>query len=733
MAYSNKIIAEILVSVDKIGLSKTSGLFNVRCSSISRWMKTKSIQKSIPIKIKASKIQKSRELVLRRIPVKNSLMGNNCYIYNVKDLYSGLEFNCIAYHNNYQTPVTLLKYVLRAMIKETNINSYEILIKGFTRVKNFDKFCRTYAGCKINVRRTEENFRIESIDQKEVSLLSNESTLIKFLTDEQLRYNISNNKDNYSDLQYLLPINLDKFYYNNLLEYDKNSISFELSGAVERILAEANQFLRRANYGMVWKYLGIAKVILNKNIDKKMIIPFYSLKTKYYTNQGDYQDALIFLHKELAKAGKNEEEQLFLIIKMCNIYLKNYELKKIDYYFKKMKLLYNETFSCDILLEYDLIVSKRESIYLPIEQSVISYIEILKKHKQSISQSKLFDIYIQISKLYYNISNFDETHNFLEKAANLPIIKEDKYLLCEYYKWKCESYLNHGQFNDLKEYCNDLKNVSKEYNYKSFYYFSMGLTARSLLQQGLSTESKIEAEKYLNYGIMTSNKNIIFNGLNLMFLFYSRVGNIQKALKFSQKQFELCKFFLSVRKEFNVVINNCVLLSKLPNKDAMLPYLEMLEKNIKILKDPGIIIRTFTLRACYYQFKKEQKLALKFYTKALKNAQKNKFPNLTSIIYSHIAIIKRELKEFKSAIFCIDQSISYSDNTNSNYEMPRLVFIKAKIYFESNNFIKAKTFLIQAKELSLKYNNKSILSSCIELERILFNTQSQNSQNTLFV
>lgn len=724
MAYSDKIIAEILASVDKIGLAKTSRLFNVRCSSISRWLKTKSIQKSIPIKIKSSIAPKIRELVLRRIMVKNDHVDSDCYIYNVKDLYSGLEFNCIAYHNNYQTPITLLKYVLRAMIKETNIHSYQILLKGFTRVKNPDKFCRTYAGCKIDVSRTEKNFRIESIDQKKISLISNESALIKFLTNAQLCYNISNNKDNYSNLQYLLPINLDKFYYNKLLEYDKNSISFELSGAVERILAEANQFLRRADYAMVWKYLEIVKAILQKTVNQKMIIPFYSLKTKYYTNQGDYQDALIFLHKELAKKDKNDEGKFFLIIKMCNIYLKNYELKKIDYYLKKIKLLYKKTFSGDILLEYDLLVSKRESIYLPIEQSVLSYREILYKHKQSISQSKLFDIYIQISKLYYNISNFDETHKFLEKAANLPIMQENKYLLCEYYEWKCESYLKHGLFNDLKEYCDNLKIISKEQNYKSFYYCSIRLTARSLFQQGLSAESKIEAEKYLNYGMMTSNKNIIFKGLNLMMLLYSRAGDIQRGLKFSKKQFELCKYFLSIRKTYGVISNTCALLSKLPNKNEMLPYLEMLEKNIKILKDPGIIIRTFILRAFFYQFKKEHKLALKFLNKALKNAQENKFPNLTSIIYSYIAITKVELKELKSAIFCINRSISYYDNINSRYDLPRLVLIKAKIYFDSNNFLKAKTFLLQAKEDSLRYNNELILSSCIEFEKLLFNAQS---------
>jgi len=725
MSYTDEVTAEVLNSVKKIGIAKTSRLFNISTATIKRWLKKETLGKKETLtKNNHSKKQDYKELVVRKIAFKNSNDNTNCHIYNIIDLQSGLEFNCIAYYNIYRSSITLFKYFLRAYIKETNILSYQIRLKGFNKIKNLENFSRTYSGCKIEFVQSEEHYHSQLFYKKKIIDIQNEGNLIHYLTDEQLCHNISQNNNQYSDLQYLLPINLDKFYYNNLLEYDQSSILYELTKASERILTKAKQFLYEANYQIVLKYLEIVKVINKKAVNQKNIITFYTLKITYYQNQGDYQDALTFLHKEILKINNNNEVKFLLIISICNIYLRNYDLKKFDYYQKKINSLYSESISGDILLEYDLLISNRKSVYLPIEESILAYKEITQKHKHKISQTKLFEIYIEISRLYHNLSNFGETNNYLEKCFNLPIAKDDKYLLCEYYLWKCERYLDNGLYNELKEYCYCLKNISKEQNYKTFYYHSIRINTYNLLQQGFLDEAKIEADKYLNYGIMTSNKRVIYNAYNLIAAHSLRSGDIHKALKFNKKQIELSKSFLSLRTEIDNVNNRCVYLSKSDNKDEMLPYLEKMEKSNKIVKDVGIKIRTYTLKACYFQYKKENHLSLKYYTKALNQAKINNYQNLISTIYSHIAIIKRDLKEFKSAIYCIDQSISYYDNIDAKYDLPRLLLIKAKIYFEANNITKAKICLSEAKKFALDFNNQAIIKSCSALEEVLINDKS---------
>jgi len=97
--------------------------------------------------------------------------------------------------------------------------------------------------------------------------------------------------------------------------------------------------LRNANYNLAWEYLEVIKLIIEKTSDQKIIIQYYSVVTEYYSTQGDYGKKLDFLICSLKKVNeKYAEVRFFLILKICNIYLNNYDIKEFDYYFGKIDI-----------------------------------------------------------------------------------------------------------------------------------------------------------------------------------------------------------------------------------------------------------------------------------------------------------------------------------------------------------------------------------------------------------
>jgi len=392
------------------------------------------------------------------------------------------------------------------------------------------------------------------------------------------------------------------------------------------------------------------------------------------------------------------------------------------HYLGKIDIVDFNIFSKDFIIEFHLLMFTRKSLYSPIEEMINSYHQILNKHKNYISQKKLFDIYIKICNLYRTISNFKEAYNCLDKAYNLPQVQSDKYLLCEHHIVKCNCLTEEGLFDEALLYCNELEKISKEHNFKDYYYESKTLISHYYLDKGKFDLVKIEAEKVLNYGKSTSNNFIIFKASKILQRFYYRTGDFVKALKYNKTHFQLSKLFYNIKYESEALINLCVILSRLPVTKELLHYAYELEELNKILKDPGTKIRELTIKACYYQLKKENDTALEYYKKALLFAKKNNFFNLITVICSHIAIINREMKKFRAAIYSINESIYYNNRNNSKYELPRLTFIKAKIYFEANNLAKAMSFLNQAKELAQIYN-KNMFSSCLALEELIVKQQ----------
>lgn len=89
-------ITDVLASVKKIGIVKTSKLFNISTTTIYKWIdKNPTADKQIVVKKSTPEKLNSRKFVLRRVIINNDAI--NCYIYSLKDLRNGMEFNSIAY------------------------------------------------------------------------------------------------------------------------------------------------------------------------------------------------------------------------------------------------------------------------------------------------------------------------------------------------------------------------------------------------------------------------------------------------------------------------------------------------------------------------------------------------------------------------------------------------------------------------------------------------------------
>jgi len=717
MSYADNTIAEVLNFADKIGIAKASRVFNVCRSTIYGWIKEKNaVKKESGANPVDPNLPNHKNLLLRRVFIKNN--HTNYYLYNLKDLESGFEFNSIAFNNNYQTPLIFLKYVLKAYLKQSQAESLVIHLKGFTRVSTLAKFKNLFDNCKIEVLRTAGHFDLVSFDKKKISTISDEVLLMEFLTDEQLCYNISKSTNEQDVLQFFPPVIVDKS------GTDANNSNFLLS-VCKRLTIKINNMIRSAAYDLAWKYLEIIRVILHYAQDPKSTIKYYEQIFEFYTVQSKFSEALLFL-EEINKGNVTHPEAVFFIhLKICDIHIRNYNTKKFDEYYDKLKLLYNHEFKRDLLLEYDLLVKKRKSLYLPVEESIDSYEKILVKYKNHISLNKLFNIYIQLVSLYQSVSRHKETDRILGKIKILEIVNSDSYLMCRYYETAGKCLYLQGLFDEAFNFYNLLESVSRLHGYKDFYYESKGLISLILMNQGKFELAKIEADKFLHYGEMTSNYYTIFKASIILQRYYERTGNLNKALKYNQRELDLCGHFLNIKYEASAVNNRCYLLSRLNNSYKMTIFINRFEKLNKILKDPRKKIQILMYKAYYYHSKNKLEDSLACYQQALNCSKKYKMPNFSYMIYSHIAELKSLINEFKSAIININHSIYIYLQNDNNSDLPRLIFIKAQTYFAANKYDKAITNLHEAKKLCLEYKNSYVLDLCNKLEIALANKMSE--------
>lgn len=261
MAHSKNDIKEILDSVKKIGILKTSKLFNVSTASIYRWVNEKSIpdKENISKKI-APETSNCRKLLFRRVHIKNDSLI--CYIYNIKDLRNRMEFNSISYNSNYQTPVTFLTYILSIYFKETKINSFQILLKGFKRLKNYEKFQEIFRDFKVEFLRTDDFFSIDSYNNKQISIIADKNSLIEQITIEQLFYNINLGDNKHLNLALHFPVLLDEFTNANIIKYIETLNASAISLILEKLFHKTDILLKEADFNQAEKNLEVIQVVL---------------------------------------------------------------------------------------------------------------------------------------------------------------------------------------------------------------------------------------------------------------------------------------------------------------------------------------------------------------------------------------------------------------------------------------------------------------------------------------
>jgi len=715
MSYSDKFISEVLNSVKKIGIAKTARLFNVYRSTIYGWQKQNIFTNSEKSLKKNDLSTFSRLLVMQRMKISNTKIQG--YLYNIKDLHTGLEFNGFALENNTHTPVAFLEYILSFYLKSTKIKSFTVNLKGYAKNCNINKYS-SIRDCKLEIIHAESRHCIESFNKKEISTLCDTESLLNFLTVTQLEHNLINNDAGVLGLRFILPINLDNCY-NNPSEMKSSAQVVQLESATELMLEKTEIQLREGDYSNLEKPLKILNLVISEIKNPEKYIKYYDIQINCFSLQGNIKRALDFLQTQFKMSPENRDVQFFILLKICGILLNNYNVKNFDYYFKKCCIIYDIHYHADLLIDFDLLTSKRESLYLPVEESVMLYISILHEYKKGLSGAKKFEIYLKISNLYKNISDFKNAHLFLEKAYKIVFKNNDSYLLCAYYEAMCELLLKKGNIDEASKNSDMLEQISLKHNYTHYYYSSKELLAFNHICHGKYDLALIEIEKVDNYGEISNNSFIKLKSSRIYQKYYIKTGDYSKALKYNQKEIDIAGMLMDIYSETVAINNRCSILAKNAINDEILFWIECLNKKNKILKDPSMETRIYLYHAYFeHKINKSNIGALEFYKKALKSAKKNRIYHLLFLTYSHIAIIQRTLKMFKAAIRNINESIFYYRRNDLLYDLPRLYYIKAKTYQESGNIVKAKSVLKEVFDLC-KENNTYYHNECLKLAKVL--------------
>jgi len=228
MSYSDQFKLEVLLSVNKIGVAKTSRLYKIGRFTIYRWQKLDISDKN-KTEYKINSNSNSVSLVLRRVKIKNDKL--QYYIYNIKDLYSKQEYNGISFESNYNTPVIFLKHILKYYNKSNSIDSYNILLKGFYTTNNLDKFVTLLKPYRIIIKRTNDKYDTSTYDKKEILKIKDKNNISSYLLESQLTYNLSLVENEMTDLSFLLPKNLD-----DIFSIDNEKTLFKILSAISYLL-----------------------------------------------------------------------------------------------------------------------------------------------------------------------------------------------------------------------------------------------------------------------------------------------------------------------------------------------------------------------------------------------------------------------------------------------------------------------------------------------------------------
>lgn len=511
MAYTNKQKSEILASIKKIGVAKSARLYGISRVTIHSWLKNddKILKNNTDIKEKIAK-QNSRikEISFRRTYIVNDKF--RYYIYNIKDLNTNFEYFGYSFYSNHNTPVRFLKYIFSIFSLNKNISKFLVLIKEEALQKKIDELQEnSHFSFSLKTKLIDKLDKYESIKIKDLTNLRDKAKIAEYLYESQLCFNVSISMHQNDDFRFILPLNFD--YTHPVTEKDNFLNKSLLNSIVERILLKISCLHKKADYSNAQKYLNIVESIMQKFKDKDIFLEFLESQTSLFLTQGDKNKALDFLKKQyLGRRYIDKTIKIYLLLMICEIYLENDDVKKYDYYFKKIKITDNDSLPVDLNFDYNFLKVFREIFLSPHKELADKLKQLAFKSQKKISEKKFFKALGKLVNIYQMIDDYTETKILLKTISDLPLVKEDEYNLCYFYLAKIIYYRNIGCMEESEETRVKLEKIALNSEYNYFVAESRYLKGLVYLESGNYEEVKQLADQILSFGNL-KKINLIIN------------------------------------------------------------------------------------------------------------------------------------------------------------------------------------------------------------------------------
>lgn len=708
MSYDLKTIQEILESAEKIGVMKTAKLFGIARNTIYKWQRAQKVS----AKARKSDSKQKRLLVIRRILIENA--KQNFYIYNAVDLFTSLEINGFAYHNNYQTPVKFLEAVINLFFLKENIEDFQIQIYGFSRTRNFDKFYLLKSKAKFTITKTSKKYKYNSFKKTEISRISDKAESLKNLVKSQINYNIALDTNFKSNIKFCPPVNLDLYSKDSFdLNLQNKRIDSEyLSG----ILNSVKTFLQKNEIDTAELYLKNAEVYFKYFKDTKLKYFFVTLKQEYFTITGDNLKQLSFLITEFKKCPvKSHNLAFFLCLKISKLYFDTLEWKKFKYYLSKLAAFEKDTIPIDLVFEYELLKVRDKYKFTNDLSNINDIKKLIIKFRGEITGKNEASAWYQIIELYNRNINFKESEKILEKVKAISALQTDNHFHYDFLLRKAFIILKKNDFELFRTIITEIEEKLKKYKNLSLHYELEILKTYYYLETGDLAKVKKITDRIISYAELNNRKTLCFRAYIILQRYHSKKGEREKSSFYTRKQIKISKEMMNTYLEVQSINNHLANIISSEKQDEKKFYIEQLKIKSSKLKNPGFQNRLLIFNGIYELQNKNYKKSAALFDKAIKIARKPKNLAMLYYLFSYKAQVKRLQKKYRSAMYCINQSIFYYELCSLKSDYPRLLLIKAEIYIDTKNLKRAKHYLKIARESSQKLKNKSMEKHCTSL------------------
>lgn len=700
MSYDQNFKQKVIDSYKSIGATKTAAFFKIGRKTIYRWAKEVEKDDSNEYTNQQDKRNNNQaNLHLQRSSITNNKL--NFYIYTITDLDRNTEFNNVCFYNNRHTPFFVLEYLISVYKKLLKTNNFRIFISGFRRFKTLSEF--KIKGVSLEFERTRFKPKIKALETDFVSAITNKSELLSKLTDKQILFNCLHSTIKDDNLRYLIPREISRNNSNYLF---KDNLSV-VNDSVYRILRNLGTLISIDFSPKIIEELNSLYTLVIKINNPGLLVWYHKVRNLYYYVSGEVNILLALLKKELTKTVFSEVKAC-LLFEICNIYVRNYDLKNFDFYLNllnaNIKLLKELSASNKINLAY--LRVQRESLNLSPLEYISRIRQIMDKYKKEIDHYRLCRFEMIICELLTDSGKFTEAKRLLNNLREEVKRKNDPFTKSNFLYHQAKLLIKQGNHKKAFIIGVELEDFAVKYNLQDFKYLGKSIKVLFYLESGnINLVKKILTEISI-YSELTSTVMIKLVLLKLNQLYYIKIRKLKKAYEINSEEIAMCSSsFLNKRIYAQALSRRIFLKSNLYSFSSAKEEIKEFQSICTFLKDNFSLIQFYILKGYYFYDRKEYLTSLKLYKKGLNLSRKNNITILNYQIFYYIAEIKRKSKEFRSAIYNINQSLYYCSLEKKKSEYPRMKYLKGLIYFEANDFKKAEEYLRESLADSLTLND----------------------------